>query len=462
MQAPRAYVLEWTGDRVTVMHARRAGQGVRSELLLDAADPAGEEAAALLQRVHAEALEGAAIPVAALPASLLLVRRLTAPFPSARKARQVFPSLLDIRLPFPVESCVFGLEDEGPADDGGFTCVAAAVRRDQLAEQLAAWRKPGIDPALVDALPLALWDQALRASPPASDDEPGAVIWAGPDRLEVMIGRGRRLFQVSGAPSPGATDAEASRITARLLPFLRSVFPDPGSITWRLCGPGAASENMAGVLARALSLDPGKARRLDAPERFHLLALAERALLPGRSACQLRPDDLEHEAVRRARLRTRRAGILRVAAAAAVVLLLQAGWLFVSASRENALAADLRVRAAALSGGVTPPPGQERLLAERGLETLRASLAPFADIRQPGQTALLDRLLRAANTAGLRIESLVLRPGMMTLQGTSPDWYGPETLLEAVREAGVQLPLTLDRKDAGSDERVHFTVRTSS
>ncbi|MCB1068849.1 MAG: hypothetical protein KDL31_00750 [Kiritimatiellae bacterium] len=456
------YAMDFQPGILRVLRSHRSSRrSLTHEQVLPPTPVTSDPAVAMLQRIHAETLKGEAVSVMGLNSAELLTRRLTAPFPSAHKARQVYPSLLDLRIPFPVEDCNYALVEEGPTPEGGNACLAVAMRREDLTRWLDAMRQDSIDPMILDALPAALWEQATQTLPPG-DTLPRALVWMGMDRMEIVLGRGTMFLQATGVPLTGESSIPPDRITSKLMPILRSVFPDASPETWWCCGPGLSREGGKELLSRALNIEPDRIHILPDPETYHLRAFAERLLTRGRAPAQLRSGPFEHEAIRTARGKERRRISMSILLATVVLCTLQIGWRTYAAMKQQALERDLQQRAMTFTGGVQPPRGQELLLAQRGWQTQMQQLSPYIEIQAPGITGLLEALMTTAGENGLRFESILLRPTSVILQGSAEDWYGAEALAPRLKQHGINLPTHLERKDAGSDERVHFTLRTTS
>ena len=76
---------------------------------------------------------------AAMPAGRSFSRWLTAPYARPAKARRVFPSLLDIQLPFPLEGCV--LRVPGPASRARGGHARPGRRRPHTRTRSSNWRR---------------------------------------------------------------------------------------------------------------------------------------------------------------------------------------------------------------------------------------------------------------------------------------------------------------------------------
>ena len=145
------YGLDLSAGRIVL--ARCARHGVPQTVLSAAAD--SEEAGRALKSAAADVEKGAAALALCAPAAQTVVRCLRAPFASPRKAAKVWASLLDVDLPFPVESaaCFYGAPR---LDHGSTVAVAAAIRKSDLAALGEACRAAGFEPTHCDAEALAL------------------------------------------------------------------------------------------------------------------------------------------------------------------------------------------------------------------------------------------------------------------------------------------------------------------
>ncbi len=161
-----------------------------------------------------------------------LLRPIRAPFGDLRKARRVLLSLLDMQLPFPVESCavaVAELRSEGGETRGW----AALARTEEITRVLAAWREAGVDPETLDQESLALWSEARRTLPGVRADAERlhVVAYLGHDRITVVLGRAGHLVAAHGL------GMEARDQAVRLLkPYMGG-----GAAVWIFVGPASAT-----------------------------------------------------------------------------------------------------------------------------------------------------------------------------------------------------------------------------
>ena len=80
---------------------------------------------------------------------------------SRAKAEKVFPSLLDIQLPFPLEDCLYQFVEFRRTSEGMVSALVCAARREAIQACLDRYQAQGADPMLLDHEGLALWTQSL-------------------------------------------------------------------------------------------------------------------------------------------------------------------------------------------------------------------------------------------------------------------------------------------------------------
>jgi hypothetical protein len=406
----------------------------------------------VLAEVAEDAARSGRLPcVAALAVREGFARWVQAPFASFRKARRVLPTLLDIQLPFPMETCrhiVAGMER---AENGNARALAVVARTDDVDRRLAVCREAGVDPRALDYEGLALWTQSLRERPPAAGDPALRIVVAlSRDRAALAVGRGARFLGAHAAP--GGEGAAIARL-------LRAHAAPEGEGALRVwTGVGAGDAEAVRRLDGALAADwPGPSWTPDRPGAFLARALATRALLDGPWPCNLRVGDRAHPAAARMeRLGARRAA---VAVLAAGLLLIGAAWTVgtLGARREAAVDRDFRNLANALAGyPVAARRGDAVRVAREETAARVAKRRPLDAVFEP---SLLDVLAGVARTAGewdLDIHAIALTRDAVTVQGTAAAWEGGERLSRRLGDAGYAV--TLRRDEALADERIPFTV----
>ena len=430
-----AYGLDVSAGRLVL--ARCGRRGAPQVALAAAAD--SDEARRVLQAAASEAAKGAAALAVAAPAAQTAVRRLRAPFASVRKAAKVWPALLDVDLPFPVESaaCFY---DAPRAENGGTATLAAALRRSDLEAFLDACRAAGADPTQCDAEALALWSQHLAEAPPARADGVRALVWLGADHVVIARGRGTEFLAahvLRASPLAGDPQAFAALWAGRARQILAAHLAETSApeldLWWT--GPGAEDEARLAELRRALPAEiAGRHETHRQPASFLARALARRAA--DGSGVNFRTGADAHPAVVQAESRDRRRAYLGVAAAALLVLALNLGE---AAARRGRLAAAQRELAALAQAvaGETVPRGQEALMVERAISRRDEETKPFRVARDPaGMEAQLARVLEAAAALGVEISQLGLSPAAISLRGAAPNQPVVETFAARLEADG--------------------------
>ena len=430
-----AYGLDISAQRLVLVRAVR--RGAPQPVL--AAAPDAEETRRALQAVAREVEKGSAALAVAAPAAQTVARRLQAPFASARKAAKVWPSLLDVELPFPVESavCAYGA---ARAEKGGVAAIAAAVRRADLDAFAEACGAAGFAPTHCDAEALALWDQQAAEAPPARAELPRALVWLGADHGTVVRGRGTDFMAahiLRAAPLAGAGSAFEALWAARAAPILRAHLAETGGTEMDLwwAGPGAEDEALAGRLRRVLPADlVFRQETHRSPASFLARALARRAADGG--GVNFLAGERTHPAVRRAQERSLKRAYAGVWAAALLVLALNGGEAVGRRQRIEAAQRELADLARSIAGEAIPP-GQERLLVERAIARRDAEMQPFRTARDAaGLEGRLPGLLEAAAAAGAEISRLGLSAEALSIEGSAAHVDAGGNFAERLRELG--------------------------
>jgi hypothetical protein len=421
-----------------------------------------------VQFTPATSRPGAHDPVAAaLPAHTAFVRRLRAPFASLAKAEKVWPSLLDIELPFPLDSAVYVFLNSARTADGQTETLAVAARRADVEAWQARLDQAGWRPWYLDHEGLALWSRSVAEQPLA---KPGArmVCYVGHDRTALAWGRGSELHAASGLrlgahelTDPERGPAALRNWAQRINSFRRAQAMIAGeSVQWAWCGPGVTRPDRLAALAAALDLSADiKSFTHREPDTFLARAVAARALVPESSTCSLLPDDRVPPMLARLRSRRARRAPLALAAAALLLLGVNVGWTTWLNHRRDQLQEAVQQRAVELSGTTQLPRGQEVLVTERALAEQAPTLVPFRQAFTPSLLSVANLLLSQAARHGMTLESVTLSEHNVTCRGTVVDWNHGEALAAALSLAG-WLP-EVERREAAASERVAFTLKAS-
>ena len=298
-----SYGIDFSAGHLTVVKCVRARKSTVHSPQLD------QDAAALPEGLRGEmdaaAAAGHAIVATGMPVHETVTRWLETPISSAAKARKVLPSLLDIQLPFPLESCLYDFIEFRRGAERGIDALAVAARTQDVVARLGACRGAGFDPARLDHEGLALWSQSIREMP-AERNAVRLVVYLGHDRTALVLGQGE-TFQAAHSIRvgirdlfPAGADADPNRLrsfAARVQQILHSqtTEPDHGNLQWVWTGLGAARPDALKALQSALS-GQGVSRHLAhrEPATFLARALGERALEPGPLPCNFRTGALAH------------------------------------------------------------------------------------------------------------------------------------------------------------------------
>lgn len=359
------------------------------------------------------------------------VRWIEAPLASPRKALRVFPSLLDVQLPFSIEDCAFQFVDARPAPGGRASRgLAVGARIADVDRRLQTFPPELGSPHLLDQESLALWTQSLAETPARTPDRPRAVIYESNDRITAVIGRGNELL---GAHTWRAFD------------------PDPISRALRLYCPdaepeclcvwaGPAALNAAVVRSRHAALAgrwPGPLVIPPEPDAFLARALATRALTTG----PLRFDARQGRHVHPAVAERRRQAPLKAASVCLVVglalCLVNGLWMVGTAHRLGDLQASLHTAAIRVAGSERLlPRDQDRLGAERALAERTRLAAPLVAPFDKPITLTLSNVLAAAQAEGVGVQSLTANRSRVVIQATVPAWANGERVAQRLQQQG--------------------------
>ena len=424
--------------RMALARASRRG----AAQFLWAAAPESEEARRALAAIAREVEDGRAFLAVAAPAAKTVVRRLRAPFASAGKAAKVWPSLLDVDLPFPVEgaACCYG---EPRIDRGGTVALAAAIRKSDLDAFDGDCRAAGVSATHCDAEVPALWDQFAVEAPPARADAARVLVWLGPDHVAVARGRGaewmaahvlRTSFSAGDSAGRAAFDASWN---ARMRPILAAHLAETGAaemdVWW--AGPGAESEADVAALRAALPADFALRHEiLRQPSSFLARALARRAAAG--SGANFKTGERAHPARVRAESRRLRFAYGAVIAASVAVLALNGGEAAWRTRRVDAVQRRLASEARAIVGDAVPY-GQERLMVEREIDHRDAETQPFRTALDPvGLEGRLAEVLEAAKSLDVEISRLRLSPSEIAIEGSVAGKPAVEELVRRLEGQG--------------------------
>jgi hypothetical protein len=405
---------------------------------------------------YMDAVRQGAPAAAAIGTRESVVRWIETPPMARRKARRVFPTLLDIQLPFPLESCAYTfLELPGQRGRAPAALGVAARHRDvrQRMERLA---DDGIDPWVLDHEGVALCSQWVREGAAASRANTAwALVYACGERSVLVIGRARRYL---GAYGIGLDDP------ARTARHVRAHVSEGEPVEWVWCGPdlapGDADRGGGWAAAREafLSAVPGHCREVEQPDAFLARALAVRAVTPDAYGLNLRAGELAHaRSVRAAASRGRRAAACWCAAG---VLLCALGLASDALLSRRLAAADRLV-----GGAVDELAGYH--VTARGTDALRvvqdrvgdqvAALRPLRRAFEPSLLNLVTAIRDAGRRHRLRLSELSVSARELRVVGLADEWNACDAAGRAAEQAGYTV--RIDRESLLAEEAVKFTIQ---
>lgn len=476
-RAAIGYGIDLSADHVTIVKGSSARGKVEHAVILDL--PRSERGLPLsapggtlpgvAQAIAKDAEAGRAAAASCMAVHESFTRWLRTPLSSVNKARKVLPSLLDIQLPFPLETCVYHVlqfRRAAGAKRGPVDALAVAARAQDVAARLELLRESGLDPERLDHEGLALWTQGLREFP-IERDAVRVVAFIGHDHSALVFGRGPD-FQAAHSVRLGLRDFSPENAAA-LAPFaqrvrqaLRAELPEGGeqAVQWVWAGPGADRPELLDALRAALGeLENARFLSPRDPSSFLARALATRAVDAGPLSCNFRTGRLAHPLEGRRERAAEARAVASVLAAGLLLCALNGGWRWFLGYRMNQAQAAASETARRLAQMARIPKGQEVLVAQRAIEERAALTTPFLRAFERPLTSPITEILRVSREKGILLESLSMRADSATLAGSADDWNRCEALAELLREHGYSA--SVERQDAGTDERVHFTVKSS-
>lgn len=430
-----AYGADWLGERLLIAEAA-AGRSAR-----------------VVENIPQERQWTAV----ALPCHSGFVRRLRVPLPSLAKARRVLPSVLDVELPFPLETCVYvfsGLK----AAAGSATATAIAARRDDIDQFIQRCRKAGIDPVFIEHEALGLargWD-AIRT---LGAREARVIVYLGEERLSLVLADAEGVISATGIREGisrlHADHPAIARLTLWWQHSAPAVETRDLSVGWT--GPRASDEDIRASLFKTLFSTAIRQETAPDPSVFLAGALASACRLGALEATNLRRDALLHPALARREAAQERRAVFALALAGLFLgVTARAGTAVLERAKE-AWQERLVALAREITGSERLPRGQEALAARRALD----EQAPLRKAREQlggaGPLPSLGALLQSAAQSGAQIHHVTAGPAAFQVKGSAEDWESGERLGAALQKMGFRI--ALEREDAGADERVHFVLK---
>jgi len=403
-----------------------------------------------------------AVFISILPVSDSICRWLTTPFPSIRKARQVFPSLLDIQLPFKLEQCRYRFIDV-QQKAGQVKALAVAARDEQIENHIEQCQSLQIDPVVIVHEGLALWNLSRSEVPPKTDEQ-RIVTWIGKDHSILLFGKGKSFTCAENisigtaslsADDESSSDAWGQRVSLIMHAHASDIGPE---IIWYWCGPGAVNEELITSLQnQCVTHNVVTYRTHKEPE--HFAGKAANTLLLSRSPLfsNFRDGPFSHTLTKRMNERVHTTARLLTTLLGILLILVNVAWLILLHRSDIRIDAELHQRVKQLTHGGSAPKAQEVLTVNRILDAQRPAWREFARMLEQRPARQLANLVKECSDRHIHISQLSITPNDMLIRGDADHWNAGGELEIIMQQTGYKTSLT--RKDAGADERVHFQLK---
>lgn len=369
IQARSAWGLVVDGDTIRV--SRGSGSG-KAESLQESLETF-VRGSSLQKRLQQDQAKGIPLVVGIEPHRLIL-RELTSPIEDPRKADEIWLTLFDAAVPFPLEACRVSLLAREPGDEG-LRCLVVGVRFQDLETLKSEWADRGIEPDL--AVP-----EPLVTSPDRKNR-----LWCGTHRTVWSLWS-QRAFVVAGGVD--CTDGQDKSLNRQL----------------------AAQELDASQVDR---VGPGTESETDWLER----KLAGAALKSEPLGVNLLGPDLASAGLQKRWGKRERQGRLLAAAVLLLLLVLPLLPAKLIQQKRMEIATKLGPAFERIAGYPAPagPPGHELSLAR---QVLAQEWAPLEDalhrIQKPGPTSWLAVGLEKARDLNLQVVRIQSSSSSLSIQ----------------------------------------------
>ena len=434
-----AFGIDLTSTPPVIVRAERKGRSLRY-------DPASSD-----DLLTSGTERGNVVTVAGLGPTACMTRWITTPLENRSKAMRVFPALLDIQLPFPLEQCRFEFVRISPDVVGGTRALSILARDSNIDELLTSLKDEAFSPMVLDVNALALWSEAIESFPDPLSQEPVAIAHATDQGLTLVLGYRGEYHSAYSLPG-----MEASALR-RVIDALGQNDTD---IQWVTSGSATAASQLRGVLTRDLQVDEN---RIHEPADGHLFlarALARRAIRPDEDNVNLRSGPFVHRDVRAIDDRSEKRTLSSLLAAAIILCLANLSWMVGTAWLQNETQKQFYSRAEAIAGQpMGSARGEDALRKTRLIVAEKDSLSTHLEhALSPGLADPLSSILEAARETGMKLHDLQLADRALQIRGSSADWDQIEIYNRAVRKAGYNT--TFERPENTVGDRVPFTIST--
>lgn len=462
-----AYGVDLAAGHVRLVRCAKERRKGACETLYDGPPPVTGAAA---DRLREESKRLDVAVAGGLSPHVAFARWVHTPLNSVEKSLRVFPSLLDVQIPFAVEQCEVAVAQIRREENRAISILAVACRREDIRSALSEFEAAGIEPDMLDHEGLALWSQSLKEAPEPSTG-PRVVAFIREDSVTLAVGEGAAMGGFLAAQrlrmgSKDFTDAVrgpavrrefATKVRQMLLVHLPERI-EPLALTW--FWTGELAQTLRSELESELrTVGPPKFCLHEQPETFLARALATRALVGESAGSHLLRGRLTppKEKRRWTRLHHRLAAAMAVAGVSLAISGAVLRWAAVAQSRE--LEQRIAALAQDLSGLARVPRGQEVLIAQRALAERASTDVVWRRCARDDIAEGVVAFVKKCAERQTQLEWLSWREDALSVRGSFKDWNDGEVFVQGLEIDG--FTVNLSRQDAGADGRVPFTLHAS-
>ncbi|NCD35093.1 MAG: hypothetical protein EOL87_16960 [Spartobacteria bacterium] len=391
--------------------------------------------------------------IALLQGACCFTKLLKTPFASKRKALTVFPSMLDIQLPFSIDDCQFRVLDT-VADDHSVTATAAGARNADITALFDQYEQCHLHPDMLLHPGVALrnsFQKELRTGTGSS-----LLLWIRQSRVLLVHCTGTHIYDVQEWPLSQDLPAEKQlerRIKQSILTRINadSVQPVPDPIEKIvICYSDDSDRALCSVLQQHLdTIMPEAAIRI--VDEAHAV---ENALLHRLITNDLKKDVLFTKTTEQTGTENK----YRIALFVAICTIITLGFLFTACQLGRRRVAELTARRSEWAQnmlGYVPHLGQEMILCRRALEQ---DGQQWEKIQKMTASSICDATAIIAKTASdyaIALESLTVSQSYIVASGTAPDKGALNKLETALQSQGYTTKL---QQNASSRNAWIFTL----
>lgn len=456
--------VDLAAGHVSIVRAQATRRGLHYETLLETGTADAIELRDALRELQPDLTLGRILLSASLPVSSSSTRWLTAPYPSIAKAKRVFPALLDIELPLPLESCEYGFIDTS-LDQNQVRTLAFAAPHATINKRLDELRANQLDPHVLDHEGLALWQHHCRQARPSTGLQ--FIVYLGENRTVWVAGEGNQFLGAQSTQSSyqAATQSASSRDASvtesvrswqdRSSRFLRTWMKQAKNQRPRMywVGPGAAHADALSNLQTALADINAEHHEHANPRSFLAAALAANLVDSETTPLNFRTGTNLHPLLRALYQRSLYKIAAAMGAAAILLVLLNTGTSLILQQRMKQADAHIMERAREITGMARLPRRQELTLSRRTMTEAEQSVRPLAAFFEQPLADELQRILSLAEEHQWTLDSITLDEQSLRLRGTVPSRAASESVAIPLEQEGwslsrqLQTGLDADRLD---------------